>query len=256
MESTKNSLFGALSLLTLVIVVAVIYGVFFGPLSSYINSLPSVRTITVSDSDKVTAKPDIATVSFSVVTENVNAVNAINDNNSKMNQAIDALKNQGISENDIKTSQYNLEPVYTYPTRDYSGTFIPTIAKYRLTQTVSVKIRDFSKISSVMDQLPKLGVNQIGNISFSIDDSDVYLAQAREGAIKKAEAKAQSIASQSGISLGRIISVSDYQSNNYPYYKTADTLGMGAAPVAASAPSIQPGSQDVSVNVSIVYEIK
>ena len=255
MESSKDILFKALSGFIAITAVVLIYVVFFGPLGIYTGSLVASRTMSVSVSDKVTATPDIAQFSFSVVSEGPDISQITNQNNSKINQAVAMLKNNGIEDKDIETTQYNLYPVYTQVSRGTTGDFVPKIAKYSLTQTVSVKIRDFSKISSVLGALPGLGINQIGSISFSIDDQEVYLSQAREKAFKKAYDKAVAMAQQNGVSIGRIISISDYPQYAYPIYKST-ALGMGGVAAPSVAPDIQPGSQDVSVNVTVVYEIK
>ncbi|MFA6136028.1 MAG: SIMPL domain-containing protein [Candidatus Paceibacterota bacterium] len=257
-EQSKNSLFGALTLFVLVLTVIFVYSIFWGPLHRYSQSLISPRTMAVSASDKVTVKPDIANLSFSVITEGMDTAKVVDENNKKINLAIDIIKQEGVSEEDIRTSEYNLSPVYTYPTRSSSGEFVPKIAKYTLTQSVSLKIRDFTKISVVLQKLPALGINKIENIYFSIDDPDIFLSSAREGAFKKAFEKADKMARQNGVSLGRVVSISDYSNNYYPTYEKygmgGDMMSSSASPI--SAPDIQPGSKELTVNVSVVYEIK
>ena len=255
MDKSKDILFKALSIFIGISAIAVVYVIFLGPLGSYTSSLTAARTMSVSVSDKVTAIPDIAQFTFSVVTEGQSIPQITNDNNSKVNQAIAMLKGKGVDGKDIETSEFNLYPVYTQPTRISTGDFIPTIAKYSLTQTVSVKIRDFSKISDILGSLPGIGINKIGNISFSIDDPEVYLAQARQKAFQKAHDKAVAMAQQNGVAVGRVVSISDYPQYSYPTYKST-ALGMGGVAAPSVAPDIQPGSQDISVNVTVVYEIK
>ncbi len=255
MEKSKDFLYKVLACFVGVLAIVVIYVVFFGPLGNYTGSLMSARTMSVSTSDKVTATPDIAQFSFSVVTEGKNISQITNDNNAKINQAIGMLKEKGVSDQDIKTTEYNLYPVYTQPTKTSTGDFIPVIAKYSLTQTVSVKIRDFTKISDILGSLPGMGINKIGSISFSIDDPETYLTQAREKAFKKAHDKAVAMAQQNGVSIGKVIGISDYSQSAYPVYRDM-AVGMGGAATPSAAPQIQPGSQDVSVNVTVVYEIK
>ncbi len=251
---SKDILFKVLSCFVAILAVALIYVVFFGPLGEYVNSFSATRTMSVSASDKVVAVPDIATFSFSVVSEGVDVSSISNENNSKINDAIAMLKQNGVADNDIETSGYDLTPVYTQA-GIYSINFVPAIAKYRLTQTVSVKIRDFSKISPILNSLSSLKVSNIGGISFSVDSPDKYLSDARAKAFQKAKDKAQTMAEQSGVVLGKIVSVSDYSSGYYPTYKSA-AMGVSAPSVESVAPVIQPGSQDITANVNIVYEIK
>ncbi|KKS83108.1 MAG: hypothetical protein UV58_C0001G0035 [Candidatus Wolfebacteria bacterium GW2011_GWC1_43_10] len=254
-HSNKETLFKSLSVFLVIITLLLIYSVFWGPISDYARSLNSARTVAVSASDKVTAKPDTAFLSFSVVNEGTDTQKVADENNQKINQVVVFLKSQGIDEKDIKTTEYSLSPVYSSPGGIYSGEFIPRIVKYSLTQTVSIKIRDFSKISPIIGELPKLGINRIGNISFGIDDPEVFLAQAREGAFKKAREKAKTIADQNGLRLGKIVNLSDYSGDYYPRYETA---GMGGGIMASpkAAPTIEPGSQEINVTVNVVYEIR
>lgn len=251
---SKDVLFKFLSVFVGVLAIVIIYVVFFGPLNSYTGSLYYARTVSVSASDKVTAIPDIANLSFSVVTEGADISAITNDNNSKINNAIAMAKGNGVNDKDIQTTDYNLVPVYTQA-GVYSLNFVPTIAKYQLTQTVALKVRDFSKISNILNSLISLKINNIGGISFTIDEPEKYLADARAKAFQKAHDKALVMAQQNGLSLGKIVSVSDYSSGYAASYKTAS--GMGGAPMAESvAPVIQPGSQDITANVNITYEIR
>lgn len=256
-QLAKDSLFRVISAGVIIAVVLAVYAMFWGPWARYSSSLMAARTLSVSASDKVTAKPDIATLSFSVVTEGASVTSVIEDNNKKMNAAILFVKEQGVDEKDIKTTGYQLSPIYTQPQQLGYGEFVPRIARYSLTQTVTVKIRDFTKTSSLLDKLPTLGINQIGTISFGIDDPETYLAQAREGAFAKAREKAERIAKQNGLSLGRVMNVSDYSQENYPMFSSLDARGgYGGGAVMKAAPSIEPGSQEVSVNVNVMYEIR
>ena len=239
------------------LVVSLIYVVFFGPAQDYARSLISPRVINISASDKVSVKPDIATLSFSVVTENVSVVAVQEDNNAKINDAISKIKALGVSDDDIKTVEYNLSPVYTQMSSYGVANFVPKIAKYSLTQTVSVKIRDFSKISPIFDIIASAGINKIGNISFSIDDPEQAYAQAREKAFAKVQEKANNMSKLGGIKIGRVVNISDYSSNSSIYRESFGGYGgdmVSAAPKIAA--DIQPGTQEVSVTVNVTYEIK
>jgi uncharacterized protein YggE len=261
-SNSKDILYKTLSVFVSVITLVIVYFVFFGPLSDYRNSLVTSRTMSVSVSDKVTAIPDVAQLSFSVVSEGKDVSQITAQNNSKVREAIGMLESNQISKDDIKTLEYNLVPVYSQPQphlEQQGKIFIPQIIGYSLTQTILVKIRDFSKISSILEALPSLGINKIGGISFSIDNPETYYAQARAKAFKKAFEKAVSIAKENGVKIGKVINISDYSQGNYPIYKsfeaTSPSMGGGDA-LDISKPEIRPGSQDITVNVTVVYEIK
>lgn len=253
----KNSLQGVLSLFLLVVAVLLVYSVFWGPLSD-LGGYPS-RTVSVTSSGKAVAKPDVALVSFSIVTEGQDSKAVIDNGNKKMNPVVSYLKEQGIDAKDIQTTEYNLQPVYTQPSR-YDVSFVPSIAKYTLTQTVRVKIRDFSKISEIMGNLAPLGVNKFNNISFSVDDDEQFLSEARAEAFAKAREKAETMARQGGFRIGRVVSVNEYGTTPSVYNEyrkiSSSVVGMGGDMQAPMPAAIEPGSSDLTVQVTIVYEIR
>lgn len=240
-------------LFTLLIAVAIVNVVFFVMplLSRWAGSFYPARSMTVSAEGKTTAGPDLAEVSLSVVSQGQNPDTLAANNNSKMNAVLQFVAAQGIADADVKTTNYNLSPDYQYD----KNTQRNFIVGYTLTQTVDVKIRDLSKVAQVLAGLTPLGVNQIGNVNFTFADQEKYLAIARADAFDKAEKKAEQMAAAAGVSLGRVIGVSEYGSPVPIYYGADKAMGMGGA-VAASVPTIQPGTQDITDQVSIVYEIK
>lgn len=208
------------------------------------------RTITVSADGETEIRPDLATLTFSVLSRGVDAEAVQKENTSKMNEAIDFVKGQGVELRDIKTSNYNLYPTYRYP-RDEEM----QIAGYELRQSVTVKIRDLEKAQAIVGGLPALGVNEIGSLSYSVDDPESQRNLAREEAFTKAHAKAVSMASQNGVHLVRVVTFNESSDGGYtPYYseRSMATMGMGGD----IAPSLEPGSEKVSVNVSVTYEIR
>lgn len=233
------------------LIVLIIYSLFFGPAKKYGDSLMPAKTINVSAEGKVTVSPDIAKLSFSVVSEGVNPKLLAENNNKKMNAAIDFAKSQGIEEKDIKTTEYNLSPRYEYDEKT-KKTFI---SGYTLTQTVLVKVRDLNKVAEVLGGLPELGINQISSISFDIDEPEKYLGEARNQAFDKAKEKAEAMAEKNGVKLVRVINFYEYQPITY-YGQTKMASGMGGVEAAPVVPQIQPGSQEVTIQVSVTYEIK
>ena len=233
------------------LMLVIIYSLFFGPAKKYGDSLMPIKTTSVSAEGKVTVSPDIAKLSFSVVSEGANPKLLAENNNKKMNAAIDFVKSQGIEEKDIKTTEYNLVPRYEYDEKTRTS----YITGYTLTQTVLVKVRDLNKVAEVLGGLPALGINQISSISFDIDEPEKYLGDARNQAFDKTKEKAEAMAEKNGVKLGRVINFYEYQPITY-YGQTKMASGMGGAEAAPVVPQIQPGSQEVTIQVSVTYEIK
>lgn len=208
----------------------------------------------VLGSGTVYAKADIANLEVGLKTgAKKTASEATTESTSKMNDIIAELKKLGISEKDIKTTNYNLNPVYNYTNERGQE-----LVGYEVTQNITLKIRDLSKIGDVISKTTEKGANQIGNINFTIDDEFALKNQARELAIQKAQEKAKLIAKQSGMRLGEVKSVYENADQTppvmYNYSNAKMDLSSGAGAVVA--PSIQSGQNEIKVEVTLVYEVK
>ena len=134
---------------------------------------------------------------------------------------------------------------------------MPTIVGYTVTQNLDVKVRDFSKIGDILSGVVSNGANSVSSLNFTIDDPTSVQAEARAQAIQKAEAQAQEIASEAGFSVGRLLSINASNNTVQPMYDYAKTMSVGSAGGAAvPAPTIEPGSNEVNVSVTLQYEIK
>lgn len=244
MENIKKVFWWSLSVLLLASAIWTIISM--KPLIQYGNSLVSARTISVSAEGKVTAIPDIASVSFSVLSEGKSPEDITAANAQKMNASIDFVKKEGIADKDIKTTGYTLSPKYEYD-KNRKTTYI---SGYRLEQTIQLKIRDFTKIGKILGALPGFGVNEVGALSFGIDEQENYLNAARKQAFEKAFAKAKTMAEQNGVKIKRVVTFSESRNYPYPIYRAAALESISAAP------QVEPGSQEVTVNVAVTYEIK
>lgn len=218
--------------------------------------------ITVSGYGEVYIKPDVAIVTFSV-TEEASTVAAAQDSSAKkINQIMGALKEQGIEEKDIKTTNYNIYPRYEYPRAVCTASYCPptdgkrTLAAYVVTEGVTVKIRDLSKAGILLSALGELGATDVSGLSFEVDDDEAVKTQAREKAIADARAKAEEMADALGVRLVKVVGFSE--DNYYPpvAYRTMATeaYGMGGADV--SSPVIAAGENLVTSNVHVIYEIR
>ncbi|MFA6407418.1 MAG: SIMPL domain-containing protein [Candidatus Paceibacterota bacterium] len=229
--------------------------------SSYSESIQpsSFRSFSVNAEGKSISIPDIAAFTFSVLTQgDKNLANIQKENSNKMNKAISFVKENGVQDKDIKTQNYNLQPRYQYFScpKDGGACPPPQIVGYEITQTVLVKVRDFAKVGDILAGVVNNGANTVSDFQFTIDDQTAAQDVARAEAIQKAKVKAQSIAKAGGFSLGRLLGISE--SGNYPrpmMYNYA-TKGMGGDAEMSSAPSIEPGSQETTVNVTLQYEIR
>lgn len=215
--------------------------------------------LTVSAEGKVTVKPDLVKVNFSVVSQGDDYLAVQKDGDEKMAQAIGYLKGIDIKEEDIKTVGYNLTPNYDY---DWCRTLVevyrpcpPKIINYNLRQQVEVKIREIEQTGEILSNLPQKGVNEIYSPVFTVDDPEQFRVEARNKAIMSAQEKAKTIANVSGISLGKVMEFSESDGGSRPIYEYS-AKGMGGDMISVTPSPIEAGSQDISVTVSISYQIK
>ncbi|MFH1193276.1 MAG: SIMPL domain-containing protein [Candidatus Jorgensenbacteria bacterium] len=219
----------------------------------------SFRSFSASGEGKVVAIPDVAAFSFSVVTEGGKDIGALQKKNTELaNGAIAFVKDGGVEAKDIKTAQYRLEPRYQYYACKTGACPPPEIVGYTITQSVAVKVRDFAKIGELLSGVLEHGANTVSDFQFTVDDPTAVQQEARAEAIEKAKAKAKEIADVAGFRVGRLLSIDE---GGYApvLYKTSamEAFGRGGGDVAAvPAPSLEPGSQEITVNVTLRYEIR
>jgi uncharacterized protein YggE len=248
--------FGKKLLFTLVGILMV-YGVFYvGTLISnnlkeheFIGKADRMeRTVVINGFGKVNGKNDIAMTTIGYSNTDKDVAKAQAENKKVMDQVYMELKQMGIEEKDLQ-SNYNVYPEYNY-TQDKGQ----ELKGYRVSNSLTIKIRDLSKISNILGLAGKYGATEVNGLSFTIDDTENLKAQAREKALADAKAKALKMGQSLGVRLGSVISYSEYEGGSeYPYavkYMDAASGMGGAAPAAVSG-----GSMDVSMNVSVVYEI-
>jgi len=223
------------------------------------QEIETKNTISVSGKGEIYVKPDLALVTFSVKNEAKQVSEAMKNNAEKMNAVIAFMKKQGIEEKDLKTTSFNINPRYEYQ-KAGAGVYYPypsgkrILAGYEATQSLQVKIRDLTKIGSILQGAADKGADLAGNLRFTIDKPEKIKAEARKEAIKKAKDKAKEIASQLGVRLVKITSFSE--NSAFPRYYGLEKATVGMEEGEAPQPQIETGENKIEVNVTITYEIR
>ncbi|MEK7480486.1 MAG: SIMPL domain-containing protein [Patescibacteria group bacterium] len=219
------------------------------------------RSFTVSGEGKMVTIPDVAKFSFTVLTQGgINLAELQKENTGKANDAIAFVKSKEVKEKDIATQSYNVTPRYQHfdcrpsPQGGSVSCPPPEIVGYEVSQTVNVKIRNFNVIGDLLTGVVENGANSVSQLSFTIDDPTSVENEARNQAIEKARAKAKSIAKAGDFRLGRLLAIQE--DGGFPPYARVQSLSAKAFNEAALAPTIEPGSQDVRVAVTLTYEIR
>ena len=209
----------------------------------------SERYIRVSGSGEVAVVPDIAYINIGVHSEAEDVTSALEANNTQAAELTEALKAEGIEEKDIQTANFNV-----YPQTRYDNMGQPVGTSYVVDNTVYVTVRDLANLGKMLDTAISAGANNIYGISFDIADKETVLAQARELAIKDAEAKAQSVAEVAGVTLGQILSIDvSTPTFNQPYFGYG--MGGGTSRVETSVP-VSAGQIVVSYTATLNYAIE
>lgn len=222
-----------------------------------------VNGINVNANGSATGTPDVAVLQLGVEVE-APTVEAVRDAAATAQTAvIDSLKSNGVTDPDIQTQQFSINPQYDVAGSQpvAPGAISPPVAPgrqvirgYRVSNLIVVKVKDLSKVSKTLDDATRAGGNStiVRGISFTIDDPEELMAQAREEAVEKARAQAETLARLSNVSLGKLISISESGGPQPLPYLNAPRTGSATQ---ADTP-IQPGELQVVVNVNALWAIE
>jgi uncharacterized protein YggE len=216
----------------------------------YSKSRPELRTFSVSGEGKEVVVPNIAEIRIGIISEGKDLAGLQKENSEKMNRIISFLKEKGIDEKDVQTENYLVSPKYDYSKSPYR------IVSYAISQDLKVKVRDLSNIGEILSQAVNYGANNVYGPNFIVDDKEVYLEKAREKAIKDAKEKAEKIAKTAGFKLGKIVGIQESGPSEFYPVMLEEKIGRGKESLATIQPQIQPGSQEIKVQVNITYEIR
>ncbi|MEE7547003.1 SIMPL domain-containing protein [Xanthomonas sp. Kuri4-1] len=210
-------------------------------------AIPSDGTLlNVSAEAEARRVPDVASLSAGVVTQAADGNTAMRQNAEQMSKVMAAIKGAGIADKDIQTSGVNLNPQYTYKDGE-----APKINGYQASNTVSLKVRDITRLGKVLDALAAQGANQINGPSFEIDQPEPAYDEARLAALKKAQARAETYAKSLGLKVRRIVSISEGRGGGV---RPVMMMSARAAKAEADTP-IAPGESTLSVNLDVTFEL-
>ncbi len=207
-----------------------------------------IRSVTVTGTGTVEIENDQATITLSVVTKNWDVVKASQDNANRMTAVQEALVKAGIASDYITTSGYSIYQESSYQ----NGRNVP--GQYNVTNQINVLVKDVTKAGSVIDTAIKAGANQLQSLTYSVSSTDAAVKQARLLAIKQAESIANTLATSSAATLGKVLTIVESQPNQYGavsrnVYAKAVALEDAATPASG-------GKSSVSISVTATYEIQ
>ena len=206
------------------------------------------RIISLSGHGEVRATPDIAYVTSGVVTQGATAAEALAANTKAMTDLFAALKDSGIEDRDVQTSNFSVQPRY-----DFSNNQAPKMVGYDVSNNVTVTLRKVDTLGALLDRMVQSGSNQISGISFDVSKPDDAMDEARKLATEDATRKAKVYAKAMGIELGNVMQVSEGSAAQPPMPMVRSTMmKVDAAPPVPMAA----GEQTLAVDVNVIWEIK
>ncbi len=211
------------------------------PVSSVVTQKSEL--FSVSGEGKVTVTPDVALLNLGMSTKKNTVKLAQAEANTVINSLTKALKEFGVDDRDIKTTNFSVYP-------DYDNS---RIVGYQVNINLTITVRNIDKVNDILDKASALGVNSVGGIQFTVADDKLkeLTKEARLKAIKDAKEKASELANLSGMTLGKIVNIQEGSNRQYPqpmYAKAEMAVDSGA--------NVQPGSTDISSSVTLFYETR
>jgi uncharacterized protein YggE len=200
--------------------------------------------VTVTGTGTVTGTPDTLRIALSVTATASGIDAALGSANRSARAVQGALSAQGVAARDLKTSGLSIQPNYTSK-GEPSG--------YRVDESITASLRDLAKAGATLSAAVAAGGNavRVDGVSVALEDTDSLVTGARTAAVDDARAKAEQYAKAAGRTLGEVRSISEVVQQPTPLAFDSRF----AAAVPASAVPIQPGSQDVTVAVTVVYDL-
>jgi uncharacterized protein len=208
------------------------------------------RTITVSSTATVKAPPDEAVVNFGVRSEDPDSAKAFAQNAQDMQAVLDALAAAGIAKKDIQTLNVGLDQrVENRGKPNEVQTFIAS-------NSVQVKIHDLDTVGEVIDAAVRAGADSVNDVRFELSNPNTIRTDALTQAVEGARTKVDALAAAAGADVLSVVSINEEAFRQPVYHAAYDNLALPyAAAQAVSTPIATPDSLQVSVTVSVVWEI-
>lgn len=207
--------------------------------------------INVSGNGKITVKPDIAYVSIGVQTTATTAAKAQAETAQKMSKLNTLLKSTwSISQADIQTVQFYVQPNYNYNDKDGQK-----VTGYTAYHTLQVSYRNLDKLGQLLDDASKAGANNLGSVSFGIENPQTYQDQVMSKAVNDAASKASAIAKAANRTLGDLLSISE-QGTSTPPVVLEQAMSTAKSERADAGTSIEPGTVELDATLNVQYAMK
>jgi uncharacterized protein YggE len=217
------------------------------PLSQSQTDTRGPTKVMVTGDSIIQAQPDTAIVTVSVITQGKNALDAQQQNASRSDAVVQAVKGAAGAGAEVKTSGYSLQPI-----RVYKEGQPPIITGYEARNSVTVTLSDLTRVGPVIDAAAQAGANDVAGLLFTLRNDRSARDKALAEATREARSKAQVIATALGGRVTRIVEVQEEGVQRpRPIYE-----GQAQMMRTAAATPIEVGTLDISSRVQLVAEIE
>lgn len=221
-----------------------------GPAPNLPTPEPSARTLRVEGEGEAKAAPDEGWIDLAVETRASTAKAAGEENARKMERVISALTAAGLARKALDTKHYTVYPEYTQPEPRSE----PKLSGYRATNTLSVHVRELSRMGELIDRALGAGANRVDSVRFGLSQEQAVRAEALRQAVERARRSAEVLASALGVRLGPVLDASTVAEvpQLFPARMKLEAAPQGGGPTTP----IQPEEQTVTARVAIIYSIE
>lgn len=192
----------------------------------------SARIVTTGEG-RVSARPDMATISLGAQAEAATAAAAMQEVSRRIAALLAQLDAAGIAERDRQTSGLSLNPVWDHSAQRPDGR--PRITGFAASNTLTVRVRDLPALGGVLDRVLEAGANDFGGLSFGLQEPRPQEDDARRRAVADARAQAELLAEAAGVTLGPVLLIVEDPAPGggpMPYFRADSAMMAEAVPVA------------------------
>ena len=228
--------------------------------SSLLQTGSSQAGIWVTGQGTITLEPDLVLLNLGVESIAKTVAEARNEAAEAMDAIVSALRARGVEDRDIQTRFFNISPQYENIEFVEEGirSRKQVVVGYRVNNSTAVKIRDLDAVGTIIDEVATAGgdATRINGISFTVEDPKPFMAQLREDAVGNALAKAQQLASLTGVSLGQLVFISE-SGGGLPVVRAFEEQAFAFAASAQSfSTGISGGELELRMTVQAVFGIQ
>lgn len=214
--------------------------------------------IWVGGTGEIALSPDIALIRLGVETTSPSVTEARDEAATAMDAVVTAVKNNGLTDEDIQTTSFNIWPQYDRQEVMTNGvrSSVRVLTGYTVSNSAVIKVRDLDTVGTIIDDVVDAGgdAGRINGIDFSIEDPGAYTTQLREDAVNSALENAQHFATLTGVTLGKLVYVTEV-SDTPIVQGIAESRAFAMAAPAAAATGISGGSLDLTLTVRAGFAI-